>query len=322
MKTIVLYHSADFDGILSREVCRSWLTSKHDEVDYIGWDYGQPVPDVGAYSLIYMVDICIDALMTQENRTRLIWIDHHKTAIEKHGVAWTGVRLDGVAACRLCWHWFSEYLDHCTLWVCGSLDPRFPSLEDFKARRVNEPPLVRLAGEYDVWDKRDPSADVLQYGLRSIPIESREAELSFYFEMWREGRVESCEDLLVVLLDRGSIAKVYGEELDRATSRRSHPLQWRGLRWRVINTAVGNSKTFGAEVGPGIDALMMWRWDGLRATVSLYGCAHRPDLDLSTIARELGGGGHRQACGFQLGSLELMQRVLEGDDLKDPTQAN
>ena len=58
---------------------------------------------------------------------------------------------------------------------------------------------------------------------------------------------------------------------------------------------------------------------GMYAAVSLYGSPHRPDLDLSPIAREFGGGGHRQACGFRLESLEQVQRILRGEELNQPT---
>jgi len=39
-------------------------------------------------------------------RPGLVWIDHHKSAIEKYGATTPGYRIDGVAACRLAWQWF------------------------------------------------------------------------------------------------------------------------------------------------------------------------------------------------------------------------
>ena len=51
MKNIVIYHSADYDGILSGEAIRFWLEKTHHTeglpvgVQMVGWDYGRPVPE-------------------------------------------------------------------------------------------------------------------------------------------------------------------------------------------------------------------------------------------------------------------------------------
>lgn len=37
MKTVVIYHRADFDGLFCREIARKFLG---DQAEYIGWDYG------------------------------------------------------------------------------------------------------------------------------------------------------------------------------------------------------------------------------------------------------------------------------------------
>ena len=40
---------------------------------------------------------------------------------------------------------------------------------------------------------------------------------------------------------------------------------------------------------------------------SLY--SENPNIDLSVIAKQFGGGGHRSACGFQI-SLETLKEIL------------
>jgi len=49
-----------------------------------------------------MLDISIPGLMMHQD---LIWIDHHKSAMEKWDNGPEGYRIDGVAACRLAWQW-------------------------------------------------------------------------------------------------------------------------------------------------------------------------------------------------------------------------
>jgi len=78
------------------------------------------------------------------------------------GYKFKGYRIDGVAACRLAWQYLKEKDPQWVTHLNG-----FPKKEDFIERRVIEPIAVRLAGEYDIWDKRDPNAELFQHGLRS-----------------------------------------------------------------------------------------------------------------------------------------------------------
>ena len=144
----VIYHSADYDGIFCREIARKAMPHAR----LIGWDYGDPVPNVSLDEELYMLDISVDALM---EHPKLIWIDHHKTAIEKYPDTIHGRRIDGVAACRIAWQWFF-----------GG-DKYGTALADFVNRDVIEPYAVRLAGEYDVFDHRDPDTKAFQLGLRA-----------------------------------------------------------------------------------------------------------------------------------------------------------
>ena len=170
-KILVIHHSADFDGIFSREIAKKFLG---ETADYIGWDYGEkPIP-MPAEGIVYIIDLSPECLAeTQGGETvphwdRIIWIDHHKSAIEKFFPGIPGYRIDGVAACRLAWQWFS-------LMEATPNPEQFalPDKQHFFDRQVQEPYAVRLAGEYDIWDKRDPNADVFQMGLRSCDISEK-----------------------------------------------------------------------------------------------------------------------------------------------------
>ena len=53
--------------------------------------------------------------------------------------------------------------------------------------------------------------------------------------------------------------------------------------------------------------MLMFYTNGLKWVVSLYHARHRTDLDLSVIAKNNGGGGHRGACGFSCYELPFMK---------------
>lgn len=101
MSTTVIFHKSDYDGIFCREIARKFLP----DANLIGWEYGEPVPVVPAADKLYMLDISVAGLMDHPG---LIWIDHHKSAMEKFPATIPGYRIDGVAACRLAWAYFTH----------------------------------------------------------------------------------------------------------------------------------------------------------------------------------------------------------------------
>lgn len=280
MKTHVIYHKADFDGLMSAAVVVEGLHHK-PSIQMHGWDYGDPIPDIPKEDALYIVDLSVEGLMDHPNLT---WIDHHKSAIEKYDPAIPGYRIDGVAACRLCYQFFNCKSD------C------LPTKAQFVERLVDEPLSVRLAGEYDVWDKRDPTAEIFQYTLQ--------AEGSLFF---RNGQWGIPPDAWVHShLGIGRTIQSFVKAQDaRIAQTRSYRITWEGLTFLVLNHSQGNSLIFAAGNTEGVDALMLWRFDGAKTRYSLYHCPGREDLDLSEIAIRYGGGGHRGACGFELPGLAL-----------------
>lgn len=349
MKNIaVIYHDADFDGKLSNEVCRFHLKRLHPDaaIHSFGWDYGRPVPlpEIPAlvegeyhpdnpvktgsellewrfWDQIYIVDLSVDELMARpELRDKIVWIDHHKTAIDKwdnsrvrnndhsgEDTKMVGYRLDGVAACRLCWQWFAfekgPHGDPRT----HPVDSYLPSKQDFVDRRITEPELLRLAGEYDIWDHRDPDAKALQFGLRSLHYEK--------LAVLVHGQFEGCGDADLLLRDTvecGRAIKAYCDrQNDEYSAAYARMLDWEGLRFCCLNIGQrGNSDLARGGLKPGDQAIFAWRHTGDGVMVSLYHAPGHEDIDLSVIAKKYGGGGHRGACGFRISLKQLAEILL------------
>jgi len=296
MKTIVIYHSADFDGLFSREIAR-----KHfgENAEYIGWDYGNPVPAIPEGAKLYMIDISVDGLMDFPGLT---WIDHHKSAMLKYPESIRGYRIDGVAACRLAWQWFFRDTPGD---IAGE---NMPTKEDFFERRVVEPLAVRLAGEYDVFDHRDERAALFQHGLRSQHIS--EAMWSFLLTLpQREGIQQDVGTVTVeTLLDAGvAIQYTKTKESESIIRDFGFTVEFEGLKFLACNAARYNSFLFAAGIKPEHDGLLGFNWDGHgKWRVSMYGVPGKPDIDFSVIAAKHGGGGHKQACGFKAEKLPFL----------------
>lgn len=286
----VIHHSADYDGLFCREIARRFLP----DAKLIGWDYGDPkipFPEGQVYILDLSPD-CLDwgANGEQVDLARVIWIDHHKTAIDLYPPSIPGYRIDGVAACRLAWQWFANV---------GASDHLLK--QDFIDRNVSEPLAVRLAGEYDVWDHRDNDADVaFQFGL--------DANSGLDFRLLL-GMEEISQRAVMQIVNEGYAAmRCYAKRDADVMRTRSFLTDFAGLKFLCLNTARCNSNTFAARDIPetGHDALLAFYWTGKDFSVSMYHAAHRKELDLSEIAVKFGGGGHRGACGFRSKSLPFV----------------
>jgi uncharacterized protein len=306
-KTIVIHHSADFDGLFCREIAK-----KHfgDDAEYIGWDYGQPEPAVPDDSALYMLDISVPSLM---NHPRLNWVDHHKSAMDKYGKK-PGYQIDGVAACRLSWQYFGGI----NSWDKLST----PNKEDFFERRVKEPLAVRLAGEYDIWDRRDPDAELFQHGLRSCDLRGLWPELLTLDKKTTIAELEKLLDngkktdlrpdgtianpCVVELLENGrAIQYAKTQENADVVTNYGFDLAFEGLTFLACNHGRYNSHLFTAGLKPHHDACFGFNWDGPLGNwrVSLYHAPGKEHHDLSQIAVRYGGGGHRGACGFRIDKL-------------------
>lgn len=164
-----------------------------------------------------------------------------------------------------------------------------PMIQDFKIRDVNEPIAVRLAGEYDIWDKRDPDAELFQYGLRS-----------------QELTVQNWNDMLSGATPTKLL--IQGKALQYAQTKQNADIithygfttHFEGLTFLACNHARYNSHLFTAGLKPEHDACLGFKFNGNGKDweVSLYHAPGKEHHDLSQIAVKHGGGGHRGACGF------------------------
>lgn len=316
--TTIVYHSADFDGIFCREIAKHFLGPgpEQEPNQYLGWNFGDPpINPMTIGETLYVMDLPLDqpfgfrfselikdpAYIGKPNRignaTNIVWIDHHKTSIDSAPAEIPGYRIDGVAACRLAWQYF-------TLPKHSGPGTGYEALKkhNFVDRQVTEPLAVRLAGEYDVWDHRGDGDLEFQFGLRTIELTP---------QRWTDLLDIRYPDGIFVdpIIERGRVAKAYAEHVDAdLVTYKSFRVKWEGLDFLCLNHGRFNSLTFAALDKPetGHDALLGFFFNGREFVVSLYHAGHRKDLDLSAIAKKYGGGGHKGACGFQCNRLPFV----------------
>lgn len=282
--TWVIYHSKDNDGHCCRAIAERYLPGAH----FVGLDYGEPVPAVPADATLYILDLSVPELMTHP---KLIWIDHHKSAIETYPTTIPGYRIDGVAACRLAWQWFAELARNFYLGEWPSQkDGNLPDKEAYVQNSVREPLAVRLIGQNDVWDHRDPRAALFQAGLDGLETVPWPELLADHEA--RNPRVE------FVLGIAPYIAQARKNGVRRLLDEGAFTLEWEGLRWLSINAGGLSSHAYEQAGRDDVDAGLSFHLSAKAGRWKVSMRALRAGLDLTPIAQKYGGGGHRAACGF------------------------
>lgn len=296
MKILVLHHT-DLDGAGSAAVCG--LYHQGEEITYKMHNYGFPLTqeDLQGYDIIYSVDISFG----QDHPwvydlPNLIWIDHHKTALEYEASylgskSIPGLRAIGKGACELTW----EYL--------------YPNYQC--------PDLIQIFSTYDVWDKTRMDwryVNEVEMGAKHVLGVNPRAIIKFILEN------RDPEELREV----GKIILGYIEKSGRGKLMSGFWIpDFHGYRCMALNTPDFSSLSFLSYFNPQIADICMpfqvvpeeGKPGEFYVRCSLY--AENSEIDVSGIAKKYSGGGHKGSAGFQI-SLETLQGILlRGRSLKE-----
>jgi len=241
-------------------------------------NYGYSVPWnlIERAQLVYMVDFGLqpfdDMVKVKDivGYDNFIWIDHHKTAIEdmkNSGQSFKGIQRIGDAGCELTWEWFTA--------------------------DKNYPVGIQLLGRYDVWDL-DFHEDVLIYQT-GIRFKSPEADNTSFWKKVIENDAELHEEILNV----GEICFDYQTQLNESYCKsHSFDLIFENHRFLAANAMSVNSQLFDSKFNHmDYDAVLTFGFTNGGWTVSMY--TDKENVDVGSIAKKYGGGGHMRAAGFQ-----------------------
>ena len=280
---ICYYHNHDLDGFC----CGAIMRRKFPNAQFVGYDYGQPFEQVVGEEIV-MADVSLPMVtmlkVAQASNYRFTWIDHHASAIKDYqdffGATETPINAvlqDGIAACEIAWKYF------------------FPDEE--------MPLAVKLLGEYDTW--RNQNAHIwetmilpFQYGMRQI-CNSLET-----FPMYL---LESAIHIEVPkITEKGALILSYQAQQDEMSCRlAAFEKTFKGLRAICLNTGTRNSQTFKSVWDESKhDIMLPFSFNGKKWTFSIY--TTKDEIDCSVLAKEMGGGGHRKAAGFEVSDMGIV----------------
>lgn len=285
-KTCCVYHSIDLDGWMSAAIVKYYLEGK-EEVDFIGYNYGNPIPDLSPYGKIIMCDISFPKermeVLSAYLQTNFIWCDHHISAIKDgEGMFYSncnGLRDVSFSACELTWKYF------------------FP--------KDKMPEIVRLLGRYDCFGHKGTSEEenvlIFQYAARAVIKNYDDAY--YYLTKWSD------ETLIPSMMLTGDGIYSYLCTDAKQAYKNRFTVYFGDYAFCCVNKERFNPINFGIQYHNDkaddiyfYDGVACFHYANNKWNFSLYN--DNGHVDVSLIAKGFGGGGHKGAAGFVVEDLD------------------
>lgn len=296
-KKLVLYHGGGcMDGF-----CAAWVMRlAYPNAEFRAVNYGQPAPDVSQYQDgVFIVDFCYSApevlAMADQVGKKLIVLDHHKTtetvqkvlkSVDRHMHLTFDQSRSGA---RLTWDMLYK----------GNALPAH--IKD-RYSPGEAPWLIEYVEDRDLWKWELHNSKQVNAGLRSRPQTFEEWDLLFQYdgpsELAQEGEV-------VLRLEEQMIAKHVKNAVE---------IDYEGHRVPCVNATMLQSEIGHALCqGKPFSITYFDRLEDQKCILSFR--SDEQGLDVSELAKQLGGGGHMHAAGAELpaffsGSFKILGRPL------------
>lgn len=291
-RTICIYHGNCADGFTA-----AWAVWKAlgDQVEFVPGVYGEDPPDVTGADVI-MVDYSykwpVIERMAEKCRTMLI-LDHHKTAAADLGSYPKPLRAG-----------WQNHLADAGGQLVHDVDPRIPRVIfdmnrsgaqiawDFFHRGKPRPRLVDYVADRDLWKFDLP---------RSREVAALVFSKDYTFGIWSglSARLEDDQEWPLIVAEGAAIERKHHKDIRELLKVTRREMVIGGYRVPVANlpyTMASDAAGAMAEDAP----FAACYFDRPDARVFSLRSRGETGLDVAEIAANYGGGGHRNAAGFQM----------------------
>ena len=279
-KYICIYHANCLDGFAAAYAFNEWaIQGRSENVQFIPMNYTDKVPDVTGHNVI-ILDFSFkrDVLLALKNKANSVTLlDHHVSAMSE---------LSGIGDC-----YFDLSKSGATL-----------TWEYFFGGREIMPEIFKYIEDRDLWKWELPYSKEITAALQSYPKQ---------FGVWDS------------FMDAGAVKKLKeeGKAILRYIETETINTILSGYSLMEIGgytVPVVNTRHFHSEIGSLLSmaecnpfAATYYEHDGKRV-FSLR--SSKKGVDVSVIAKNLGGGGHKTAAGFTLTAdqFDLVKEIENG----------
>ena len=335
--TFIIITHTDADGHLSGHIASNYTTRDPftDPLvfyyNFNGWPVGlkELSSETIKGSTVYVTDLSISEELKEmivyliENGAKsVIHIDHHTTTmdwshtpdaksfIQTYG-CYTPFFDNKVSAAYLCWVWSFARSKPEVLEKMSELGPDVGELWDFSddrcffkfniyeteeeyenADEYRVPDIVRYVSDNDIWEHKFSQSKQFATFYTSLEKSMRNIESRIWVDCFNNPRklMEYCTEGQRIFNIEENRSAVLRERI-------GYEYKFRDIDFYVMNECMGNSLIFGEEYN-NHQAVCKWSYNGSVFTYTMYADTTKTDIDLSKIAEEYGGGGHKGAAGF------------------------
>lgn len=292
MKPLVIYHGGGcMDGF-----CAAWLFHKaFPDADFVAANYGEAPPIDYCGRDVFIVDFSYprEIMHGVIGQSKMVTVlDHHKTAkaaLEGLTDEWPSDRLHitfdmGKSGGRLAW----EHLCEIGGDPAVSFYSHFGSITVDSNRADEVPWLVAYTEDRDLWLWKMPNSKEISAWLGSVPRDFEAWDI-FNNPGWKEEQSR---------IDQGAAILRYQQQIVDSHCDNAVEIEMDGHKVLSLNAT-----TLVSEIGEKLaqdrpfSATYFIRQDGMK----VWSLRSRGEsgIDVSEVAARRGGGGHRNASGFQ-----------------------
>jgi oligoribonuclease NrnB/cAMP/cGMP phosphodiesterase (DHH superfamily) len=256
----VIYHANCTDGFGSAFSAWKLLGNR---AEYHACTHGTKPPNVKGKNVV-ILDFSFDNKTTKrliKDANNLLIIDHHKSAmVELHDISNTIFDMNKSGA-TMSWEFFHP----------GKEPPKF----------------IQYITDRDLWKWELPYSKEFSAAFDMVPFE---------FEEFEKFEDDSVFDDAV---KRGSFILAYSKTVVKKVCEKATSKKYKDMDVLVVNSSHWMSE-IGAKLSPDCDFALIWFYshDEQKTKVSLR--SFHDHVDVSEIAKDFRGGGHRKAAGFTL----------------------
>lgn len=271
IETLVIYHGNCADGFGA-----AWAARKHfgDSAEYYPGVYQDPPPDC-AGKRVYLVDFSykrpvMESIIDQSIGVTVL--DHHKTAEEDLRPLFCDRLIDGVfdmkkSGAMITWEWFNPH--------------------------IAPPKLLEHIQDRDLWRFKLTGTREIQAAVFSYPYD---------FAVW-DDLME--RDTIELYREGIAIERKHFKDIDELIGVVTRRMRIGGHDVPMANLPYTLTSDAGHKLATG-EPFAGCYWDTPEGRV--FSLRSRDDgLDVSEIAKQYGGGGHKNAAGFRVSFDELVQ---------------
>ncbi|MGB9928892.1 MAG: DHH family phosphoesterase [Methanosarcina sp.] len=284
-RIVLIYYHDDNDGCCSAAVAAQCYDRNKFTIKFIAINYGKETwtkEEINEAEKVWLLDFASDEMekFVKICGSKLIWIDHHKTAMEKFPGLWNSSNIPGIrsiekAACVLTWEF--THPEH-----------------------ISPPAAVAYIGDKDIWKFEYTQTKPFTAGF-SLMVKTPDDAV---WDMLLGSEYEDTVDKMISIGELLLEAQNYKlqKAFDRGVDFTFH--NWKA---RLVNTT-GNISELGEFIyrKPEYDIAVMWQAVEDMVVFSLRSDSMNPDSpDCAEIAQHYGGGGHRNAAGFQKKNMDF-----------------